>query len=63
MHNSGGAACGRDDDDDADAPELCVSRSLRISKINEIAPPVNTTRMKNWSRNPRRSHAADFGPL
>src|SRR5260370_997752 len=56
MHNSGGAACGRDDDG---APELCVSRSLRISKINEIAPPVNT-RMKNWSRNPPLCHAADF---
>src|SRR2546429_6053105 len=42
MHTSAGAACGRDDDDDADAPELCVRASLPTSKIEEIFACVNS---------------------
>src|SRR6266566_617035 len=42
MHTSAGAACGRDDDDGADAPELCVRASLPTSKIEEIFACVNS---------------------
>src|SRR5438876_12293427 len=42
MHTSAGAACGRDDDDGADAPELCVRASLTTSKIEEIFACVNS---------------------
>jgi len=40
MHTSGGAACGPDDGG-ADAPELCVCRSLPRTKIKEYSPRVN----------------------
>jgi len=42
MHTSAGAACGRDDDDGADAPEQCVRVSLPTSKIEEIFVCVNS---------------------
>src|SRR5205823_13912640 len=42
MHTSAGAACGRDDDDGADAPELCVRASLPTSQIEEIFACVNS---------------------